>query len=96
MNIVITPDLTLLVLAGLLLALIGVYAFYQRNKRNKLAKEKAEADLEFKTKELTTHALHLAKKNEVLKKFNNFSILPLLATNHLLLFFNIFCRIDEN
>ena len=51
---------------GLLLALIAVYAFYQRNKRNKLAKEKAESDLEFKTKELTTHALHLAKKNEVL------------------------------
>ena len=51
---------------ALALALIAVYAFYQRNKRNKLAKEKAEIDLEFKTKELTTHALHLAKKNEVL------------------------------
>ena len=51
---------------GLIAALIAVYAFYQRNKRNKLDKEKAQADLEFKTKELTTHALHLAKKNEVL------------------------------
>jgi DNA-binding CsgD family transcriptional regulator len=51
---------------ALILALIGFYAFYQRNKSNKLAKEKAEADLEFKAKELTTHALHLAKKNEVL------------------------------
>lgn len=51
---------------GLLLTIIALYAYYQRNKRNKLAKEKAEADLEFKTKELTTHALHLAKKNEVL------------------------------
>ncbi|WP_229719368.1 tetratricopeptide repeat protein [Winogradskyella schleiferi] len=51
---------------GLLLALIASYAFYQKNKRNKLDKEKAEAELEYKTKELTTHALHLAKKNEVL------------------------------
>lgn len=51
---------------GLVLALIALYAFYQRNKRNKLSREKAEAELEFKTKELTTHALHLAKKNEVL------------------------------
>ncbi|SHH36617.1 tetratricopeptide repeat protein [Winogradskyella jejuensis] len=56
----------LLLALGLAMALIAVYAFYQRNKRNKLAKEKAESDLEFKTKELTTHALHLAKKNEVL------------------------------
>ena len=36
-------------------------------KRNKLEKEKVEADLAFKKKELTTHALHLAKKNEVLE-----------------------------
>tara|TARA_R110002073_G_scaffold139232_2_gene289232 strand:- start:7131 stop:8993 length:1863 start_codon:yes stop_codon:yes gene_type:complete len=51
---------------GLLLAIIGLYAFYQRLKRNKVEKEIMKADLEFKTKELTTHALHLAKKNEVL------------------------------
>jgi tetratricopeptide (TPR) repeat protein len=56
----------LLLAFSLLIALIGLYAIYQRNKRNKLAKEKAEIDLEYKTKELTTHALHLAKKNEVL------------------------------
>jgi len=56
----------ILLALGLILALIAAYAFYLRNKRNKLAKEKAEVDLEFKTKELTTHALHLAKKNEVL------------------------------
>ncbi|WGD34046.1 tetratricopeptide repeat protein [Olleya sp. YS] len=62
-----TNNLQRLLLAlGLLLALIAVYAFYLRNKRNKLAKEAAQAELEFKTKELTTHALHLAKKNEVL------------------------------
>lgn len=60
-------DMQRLLLAfGLLIAFIGVYALYQRNKRNRLAKEKAEMDLEHKTKELTTHALHLAKKNEVL------------------------------
>ena len=56
----------LLLALGLLVALIAVYAFYQRNKRNKLDKEKAEAVVEYKTKELTTYALHLAKKNEVL------------------------------
>ena len=56
----------ILLALALALALIAVYAFYQRNNHNKLAKEKAEVDLEFKTKELTTHALHLAKKNEVL------------------------------
>ncbi len=60
-------DLQKLLLAlGLVAALIVMYALFQRNKRNRLEKEKAHVDLEFKTKELTTHALHLAKKNEVL------------------------------
>ena len=36
-------------------------------KRNKLVKEKLDAELDFKKKELTTHALHLAKKNELLE-----------------------------
>lgn len=58
----------LLLALGLIAALIVIYAFYQRNKRHKIDKEKAQADLEFKTKELTTHALHLAKKNEVLNE----------------------------
>lgn len=58
-------QLILLALA-LALTLIVAYAFYQRNKNNKLAKEKAVAELNFKTNELTTYALHLAKKNEVL------------------------------
>ncbi|WP_378176518.1 hypothetical protein [Aquimarina sp. SS2-1] len=56
----------LLLALGLFIALISTYAFFQRNRKNRLEKEKAKADLEFKTKELTTHALHLAKKNEVL------------------------------
>jgi len=57
--------------SGLLLALglfgLGFYGFKQRIKHNKLAKEKVDAELDFKKKELTTHALHLAKKNEVLE-----------------------------
>ncbi|MEO0570520.1 MAG: tetratricopeptide repeat protein [Bacteroidota bacterium] len=52
---------------GLLLSLIGFYAIRQKMKRNKLEKEQVDAELAFKKKELTTHALHLAKKNEVLE-----------------------------
>ncbi|MCL6266484.1 hypothetical protein [Flagellimonas myxillae] len=51
----------------LLLSLIGFYGIRQKLKRNKLEKEKLDAELAFKRKELTTHALHLAKKNEVLE-----------------------------
>lgn len=52
---------------GFLLSLIGFYAIRQKLKHNKLEKEKLDAELNFKKKELTTHALHLAKKNEVLE-----------------------------
>lgn len=54
---------------GLAMAALGFgfYGFRQRSKRNRLEKEKVEAELAFKKKELTTHALHLAKKNEVLE-----------------------------
>ena len=52
----------------------GLYGIRQRTKRNRLEKEKInaelqlkEAELAFKKKELTTHAMHLAKKNEVLE-----------------------------
>lgn len=45
----------------------GFYGFRQKIKRNRLEKEKVNAELAFKKKELTTHALHLAKKNEVLE-----------------------------
>nr|WP_299066753.1 tetratricopeptide repeat protein [uncultured Allomuricauda sp.] len=45
----------------------GFYGFRERTKKNKLEKEKVDAELAFKKKELTTHALHLAKKNEVLE-----------------------------
>ncbi|MBT8185171.1 MAG: tetratricopeptide repeat protein, partial [Eudoraea sp.] len=53
--------------AGLLLALLGLYALRQKMKHNKLERQRVEAELDFKKKELTTHALHLAKKNEVLE-----------------------------
>lgn len=52
---------------GLLLSIIGFYAIRQKMKRNKLEKEKVDAELEFKKKELTTHALNLARKNETLE-----------------------------
>lgn len=57
----------ILLIIGLLLSLVGFYAIQQKLKRNKLEKEKVDAELDFKKKELTTHALHLAKKNEVLE-----------------------------
>ncbi|MEK6155137.1 tetratricopeptide repeat protein [Flavobacteriaceae bacterium 3-367] len=53
--------------AALILSLLGFYALRQKMKRNKLEREKVDAELAFKKKELTTHALHLAKKNEVLE-----------------------------
>ncbi len=57
-----------ILLGGLLvISLIGFYGIRQKLKRNKLEKEKVDAELAFKKKELTTHALHLAKKNEVLE-----------------------------
>tara|TARA_R110002111_G_scaffold53605_1_gene93053 strand:- start:3766 stop:5637 length:1872 start_codon:yes stop_codon:yes gene_type:complete len=56
---------------GLLMSLgivgFGFYGFKEKLKRNKLEKEKLDNELNFKKKELTTHALHLAKKNEVLE-----------------------------
>lgn len=45
----------------------GFYGIRQKMQRNKLEKEKVDAELAFKKKELTTHAMHLAKKNEVLE-----------------------------
>ena len=46
---------------------LGYYGMKQKVKRNKIEREKLDAELEFKKRELTTHALHLAKKNEVLE-----------------------------
>lgn len=54
-----------------LLAVLGVLGavwirFRESAKRSKLQRQKLDAELDFKKKELTTHALHLAKKNEIL------------------------------
>lgn len=61
-----------LLAGGLIFTLIvfglGVYGLKQKIKRNRLEKEKLDAELEFKKKELTTHALNLARKNEVLER----------------------------
>ena len=53
-------------LGALALAAAIVYALRQKMRRNKVEREKLDASLQFKEKELTTHALHLAHKNEVL------------------------------
>ena len=61
----------LLLGGGLFLSLgvvsFGFYGFRQKINSNKLEKEKLDVELDFKKKELTTHALHLAKKNETLE-----------------------------
>jgi len=56
---------------GLLLSLISFYAIRQKMKRTKIEKEKVDAALAFKKKELTTHALNLARKNETLENLKS-------------------------
>lgn len=53
--------LGLLIISGFL-----YYNFKQKEKNNILENKRLESELAFKKKELTNHALHLAKKNEVL------------------------------
>lgn len=53
-------------IGSIALAIALVYGLRQKMKRNKIEREKLNNDLEFKEKELTTHALHLAHKNEIL------------------------------
>ena len=55
-----------LLLSILILSLV-YYSMRQKIKRNKAEKQKVDAELAFKKKELTTHALHLANKNELLE-----------------------------
>ncbi|MFD1615074.1 tetratricopeptide repeat protein [Gelatiniphilus marinus] len=61
----------LLLGGGLLLSLalvaFGSYGFRQKLKRHSVEKEKLDNELAFKKKELTTYALNLARKNEVLE-----------------------------
>ncbi len=48
------------------LAVSVIYGLRQKMKRNALKRDALNRSLEFKEKELTTHALHLAHKNEIL------------------------------
>jgi tetratricopeptide (TPR) repeat protein len=59
----------LIVGLGLCLVVIGLVYFAMRQKvrRKQLEKEVVDKELSFKQKELTTHALHLANKNEILE-----------------------------
>mgnify|MGYP003633644223 FL=1 len=53
------------------LVIISAFVYYslkQKEKSNLQEKTKLETELAYKKKELTNHALHLAKKNEVLDK----------------------------
>jgi tetratricopeptide (TPR) repeat protein/DNA-binding CsgD family transcriptional regulator len=56
-----------------LVSLFGLlyYGIRQKMKRNHLEKEKVDAELAFKKKELTTHALNLARKNETLENLKS-------------------------
>ena len=56
-----------------LISLFGLlyYGIRQKMKRNKVLKEKIAAELEFKKKELTIHALNLARKNETLENLKH-------------------------
>ncbi|MEL6812457.1 MAG: tetratricopeptide repeat protein [Bacteroidota bacterium] len=59
------------------LAVLGIifgltfYSLRQKMKRNELEREKLDTTLAYKEKELTTHTLHLAHKNEVLADLKN-------------------------
>jgi tetratricopeptide (TPR) repeat protein len=49
-----------------LVAGFGWYAFREKIKKNELVRKQMDAALHYKSRELTTQALHLAKKNETL------------------------------
>ncbi|MEM1002865.1 MAG: tetratricopeptide repeat protein, partial [Bacteroidota bacterium] len=57
----------IITLLGIMAFTIAViYGLRQKMKRNRLIREQLDKSLGFKEKELTTHALHLAHKNEIL------------------------------
>lgn len=58
--------LTILLISSVVLIGALLYAIRQRKKRSLAEQEIFNSTIEFKEKELTTHALHLAHKNEVL------------------------------
>lgn len=58
---------------GLLMIIfsLGFYVFRLKIKRSILEKEKLNSELNYKKNELTTYALHIAKKNKVLENLRN-------------------------
>ena len=60
--------LIIALISAIIIAFAAVYGLRQKIKRNRAEKEKLDNELSFKKKELTSHALHLAKKNEVLQE----------------------------
>ena len=58
--------LIILLISSIMLIGALLYAIRQRKRRSLAEKEIFNSTIEFKEKELTTHALHLAHKNEVL------------------------------
>jgi len=65
----------ILLIAGILLCIVIIglvyFAMLQKVKRKHLEKEVVDKELEFKKHELTTHALHLANKNEMLENIKD-------------------------
>lgn len=60
---------------------LGFYGLRQKMKRNRLEKEILDSELDFKKKELTSYALHLAQKNEVLEELKE-KVQALKHANH--------------
>jgi len=58
--------LFILLFVAIALAVAVIYGLRQKMKRNSIKRDALNKSLEFKEKELTTHALHLAHKNEIL------------------------------
>jgi len=59
----------LIAVLGLLIA--GWIRFRESKKRAILERDKLDAEIHYKNKELTTHTLHLAKKNEILAELKD-------------------------
>ncbi len=60
-----------LLLGLIAIALISgliIYALFNKKKRNEIEREKLESSLRYKSKQLTTHAMNLAHKNEILQQ----------------------------
>lgn len=81
---------------------LGFYGLKQKIQHNRVEREKLDAELEFKKKELTSHALHLAQKNKVLEELKQ-KVRDLQHVNHkpgnykqLLQMINFNLHVDDN